>query len=158
MPDDEVLSFFADRGSRARYFTSVCTGSLVLGCAGLLKGYRATSHWAFRDLLPLLGATAVHERVVDDRNRITGGGATSGIDLGLTLSARMRGVRYTEMLQLINEYDPHSPFHAGTPRGGRTRNFQPYTQGVGPPSRFGAKSGFDRRREIVRLMNCESPG
>lgn len=115
MQDDEVLSFVADRGSRARYVTSVCTGSLILGCAGLLKGYRATSHWAFRDLLPLLGATPVNERVVEDRNRITGGGVTSGIDFGLEMSARMRGVQYAEMLQLINEYDPHPPFHAGTP-------------------------------------------
>ena len=95
--------------------TSVCTGSLILGCAGLLKAYRATSHWAFRDLLPLLGAIPVSERVVEDRNRITGAGVTSGIDFGLTVSARMRGVQYAEMLQLINEYDPHPPFHAGTP-------------------------------------------
>jgi cyclohexyl-isocyanide hydratase len=115
MQDDEVLSFLADRGSRARYVTSVCTGSLILGCAGLLNGYRATSHWAFRDLLPLLGAVHVNERVVEDRNRITGAGVTSGIDFGLTVSARMRGVRYAEMLQLVNEYDPHPPFHAGTP-------------------------------------------
>src|SRR5205085_3492663 len=100
--DDEVLSFLADRGSRARYVTSVCTGSLILGSAGLLKGYRATSHWAFRDLLPLLGAIPVAERVVEDRNRITGGGVTSGIDFGLVVSARMRDAHYAEMLQLVN--------------------------------------------------------
>jgi cyclohexyl-isocyanide hydratase len=115
MQDEEVLSFLADRGSRARYVTSVCTGSLILGCAGLLKGYRATSHWALRDLLRPLGAIPVAERVMEDRNRITGAGVTSGIDFGLTVSARMRDMRYAEMLQLLNEYDPHPPFHAGTP-------------------------------------------
>jgi cyclohexyl-isocyanide hydratase len=115
MKDDTVLSFLADRGSRAKYVTSVCTGSLILGCAGLLKGYRATSHWAFRELLPLVGATRVDERVVEDRNRITGGGVTSGIDFGLVLSARLRDRTYAEMLQLVNEYDPHPPFSGGTP-------------------------------------------
>ncbi len=115
MQDETILSFLADRGSRAKYVTSVCTGSLILGAAGLLKGYKATSHWSTRDLLPLLGAIPVEERVVEDRNRITGGGVTSGIDFGLVLAARMRNREYAEMLQLINEYDPHPPFRAGTP-------------------------------------------
>jgi cyclohexyl-isocyanide hydratase len=115
MQDDEVLAFLADRGRRARYVTSVCTGSLILGSAGLLKGYKATSHWAFRDLLPVLGAIPVHQRVVEDRNRITGAGVTSGIDFGLLVAARMRGQHYAELLQLINEYDPQPPFHAGAP-------------------------------------------
>jgi len=116
MQDDEVLAFLADRGSRARYVTSVCTGSLILGAAGLLKGYKATSHWATRDLLPLLGATPVEERVVEDRNRLTGGGVTAGMDFGLSLAARMRDTRYAEMLQLMVEYDPHPPFNAGVPK------------------------------------------
>jgi cyclohexyl-isocyanide hydratase len=115
MKDEAVLAFLADRGSRAKYVTSVCTGSLVLGCAGLLKGYRATCHWIARDVLPLLGAIPVEQRVVEDRNRITGAGVTSGIDFGLTVAARMRDRTYAEMLQLINEYDPQPPFHAGTP-------------------------------------------
>lgn len=115
MQDDEILSFLADRGKRARYVTSVCTGSLILGSAGLLKGYRATSHWAFKDMLPLLGAIPTEGRVVTDRNRITGGGVTAGIDFGLTVAAQMRGVEYAEMLQLLNEYNPHPPFDAGTP-------------------------------------------
>jgi len=115
MQDPEILGFLADRGSRARYVTSVCTGSLILGAAGLLKGYKATSHWDTRDLLPLLGATPVDERVVEDRNRITGGGVTSGIDFGLVLAARLRNPEYARMLQLINEYDPQPPFQAGTP-------------------------------------------
>lgn len=116
MQDDVVLEFLADRGSRARFVTSVCTGSLVLGAAGLLRGYRATSHWAKRDLLSLLGATPVDSRVVEDRNRITGAGVTSGIDFGLLLAARMRSQEFAEMQQLMNEYDPHPPFHAGTPQ------------------------------------------
>jgi cyclohexyl-isocyanide hydratase len=113
MRDREVLDFVADRGSRARYVTSVCTGSLILGAAGLLKGYRATSHWATRDILPLLGAIPVDQRIVEDRNRITGGGVTSGIDFGLLVAARLSDDTYAKMLQLINEYDPQPPFHAG---------------------------------------------
>jgi cyclohexyl-isocyanide hydratase len=115
MRDDEVLDFVADRGGRARYVTSVCTGSLILGCAGLLKGYRATSHWATREILPLLGATPVAERVVEDRNRMTGAGVTSGMDFGLVLAAKLSSTTYAEMLQLINEYDPQPPFQAGSP-------------------------------------------
>jgi len=116
MQDDAILSFLANHGNRAKYVTSVCTGSLILGAAGLLKGYRATSHWSTRDLLPLLGAIPVEERVVEDRNRITGGGVTSGIDFGLVLAARLRNREYAEMLQLVNEYDPQPPFRGGTPK------------------------------------------
>ena len=115
MEDSEVIEFLADRGARARYVTSVCTGSLILGAAGLLQGYKATSHWAARDLLPLLGAEPVEERVVVDRNRITGAGVTSGIDFGLVLTAKMRDDRFARMQQLACEYDPQPPFHAGTP-------------------------------------------
>lgn len=115
LDDDDILSFLADRGSRARFVTSVCTGSLVLGAAGLLKGYDATSHWKFRDLLPLFGAKPVEERVVTDRNRVTGGGVTAGIDFGLVIASRLRGRQAAEILQLYNEYDPHPPFTAGTP-------------------------------------------
>jgi cyclohexyl-isocyanide hydratase len=117
--DAEVLAFVADHGSRAKYVTSVCTGSLVLGAAGLLKGYKATSHWSVRDVLPLLGAQPVAERVVVDRNRITGAGVTSGIDFGLVLSAQLRGTAFAEMQQLAFEYDPQPPFHSGTPEKAR---------------------------------------
>jgi len=116
MRDREVLDFLADRGSRAKYVTSVCTGSLILGAAGLLKGYRATSHWATRDILPLMGAIPVDRRIVEDRNRITGGGVTSGIDFGLMLAARLSDETYAKMLRLINEYDPQPPFAAGNVR------------------------------------------
>jgi cyclohexyl-isocyanide hydratase len=115
MQDPEVLGFFADRGRTARYVTSDCTGSLVLGAAGLLRGYKATSHWSVRDQLALMGATPVHERVVHDRNRITGGGVTAGIDFGLTLAALLRSREEAEGIQLIIEYAPAPPFNAGTP-------------------------------------------
>jgi cyclohexyl-isocyanide hydratase len=115
MNDPEVVAFLGERRAGAKYVTSVCTGALLLGAAGLLKGYRSTSHWAYRDLLPLFGAQPAAERVVIDRNRITSVGVTSGIDFGLVLSARMRDARFAEMQQLAFEYDPHPPFRAGTP-------------------------------------------
>lgn len=117
MNDPVVLDFLAQKGKTARYVTSVCTGSLVLGAAGLLKGYRATSHWAFRDLLPLMGATSTAGRFVEDRNRITGGGVTAGLDFGLYLAAKLRNAKYAKAMQLGLEYDPHPPYHAGTPMG-----------------------------------------
>ena len=115
MEDRDVLGFLADRGKTARYVTSVCTGALVLGAAGLLRGYRATGHWYIRDLLSLLGATPVNERVVHDRNRITGGGVTAGIDFGLTLAALLRSREEAEWVQLVIEYAPAPPFNAGLP-------------------------------------------
>ncbi len=115
MDDDEVLSFFADRGARARHVTADCTGSLLLGAAGLLKGYKATSHWTVRDHLALMGATPVHDRVVIDRNRITGGGVTAGIDFGLTIAAILRDQATAEFCELIIEYAPAPPFNAGIP-------------------------------------------
>jgi cyclohexyl-isocyanide hydratase len=117
MNDPEVMDFLHDRGQRAKYVTSVCTGSLLLGAAGLLRGYRATSHWTVRELLPLFGAEPVAQRVVEDRNRITAGGVTAGIDFGLQVAARLRSEQYAKMLQLVLEYDPQPPFHAGSPAG-----------------------------------------
>jgi putative intracellular protease/amidase len=116
MRDAEVLKFLADRGARAKYVTSVCSGSLVLGAAGLLKGYKATSHWACRDALALFGATPVAARVVTDRNRVSGGGVTAGIDFGLVLLAKLIGEDVAKMSQLALEYDPEPPFGAGTPQ------------------------------------------
>lgn len=115
MRDPAVIAFLADRGARARFVTSVCTGSLLLGAAGLLDGYKATSYWMVRDLLPLFGAELVHSRVVIDRNRITGGGATAGLDFGLTLASMLRGEDHARTLQLLVEYDPQPPFDAGAP-------------------------------------------
>ena len=115
MADDATMLFLKDRGSRAKYVTSVCTGSLLLGAAGLLAGYRATSHWATKGLLPIFGATPADGRVVDDRNRITGGGVTAGIDFGLALVGRLRDRQYAEGVQLMAEYDPKPPYSAGSP-------------------------------------------
>ena len=116
MNDREVLEFLADRASRSKYVTSVCSGSLLLGAAGLLKGYKATSHWAARDGLTAFGAEPVDARVVVDRNRITGGGVTAGIDFGLVILAKLRGDDAAKLTQLAMEYDPEPPFNAGNPK------------------------------------------
>jgi len=115
MEDEATLAFLKDRASRARFVTSVCTGSLILGAAGLLRGYRATSHWVTRDLLVEFGAEPVDARVIIDRNRITGAGVTAGLDFGLTLVAMLRDQAYAEGLQLLAEYAPEPQFNAGTP-------------------------------------------
>ena len=115
MKDPEVLAFLADRGSRAKYVTSVCSGSLVLGAAGLLRGYKATSHWAARQYLPNFGAEPVEARVVTDRNRVTGGGVTAGIDFGLVLLSKILVEEVAKITQLMMEYDPQPPFNAGSP-------------------------------------------
>jgi cyclohexyl-isocyanide hydratase len=115
MEDKEVLSFLAEKGQNARFVTSVCTGSLILGAAGLLNGYKATSHWATHDVLKELGAIPTKGRVVSDRNRITGGGVTAGIDFGLQIAANLRNQDYAEAIQLYLEYDPAPPFNAGSP-------------------------------------------
>lgn len=114
MRDRATLDFIADRGARATYVTSVCTGSLVLGAAGLLEGYKATSHWMARDSLAEFGAIPTDERVVRDRNRITGAGVTAGLDFGLQMIAEMRDPLYAQGVQLICEYDPDPPFNAGS--------------------------------------------
>lgn len=112
--DPTTLAFMADRGARAKYVTSVCSGSLILGAAGLLKGYKATSHWSCRDALAGFGAIPTDARVVRDRNRITGAGVTAGLDFGLTMVAELRDKTYAECSQLVSEYDPHPPFNAGS--------------------------------------------
>jgi cyclohexyl-isocyanide hydratase len=115
MKDPEVLSFLKQQGALAQYVTSVCTGSMILAAAGLLQGYKATCHWAFRDQLAMLGVEVVPKRVVIDRNRITGAGVTSGIDFGLTLLGLLCGEQVAKMTQLMMEYDPEPPFNAGRP-------------------------------------------
>lgn len=115
MNDPAVCAFLADRGARAKWLTSVCTGSLALGAAGLLKGYDATSHWTVADLLPRMGARHVDRRVVVDRNRMSGGGVTAGIDFGLLLAAKLKGEEAARRAQLIMEYAPEPPFRNGTP-------------------------------------------
>ena len=115
LEDDEVLEFLRQEGSRARYVTSVCSGALVLGAAGLLDGYRAATHWASMEFLSQFGATPVKARVCVDRNRITGGGVTAGIDFGLHLAAELAGRSTAERIQLSMEYNPEPPFRSGHP-------------------------------------------
>ncbi|WP_437881218.1 DJ-1/PfpI family protein [Pseudomonas sp. LRF_L74] len=112
--DPQTLAFMADRGARAKYVTSVCSGSLILGAAGLLKGYKATSHWSCRAALAGFGALPTDARVVRDRNRITGAGVTAGLDFGLAMIAELRDQTYAECTQLMSEYDPEPPFNAGS--------------------------------------------
>jgi cyclohexyl-isocyanide hydratase len=114
--DESLLAFVRDRGARAKWVTSVCTGALVLGAAGLLRGHRATTHWLSVDLLPIFGATHVDARVVVDGNRVTGGGVTAGIDFALRLAALVAGDDVARSIQLLLEYDPAPPFDAGSPR------------------------------------------
>lgn len=116
MEDEAVLGFVAAQGARARWVTSVCTGALVLGAAGLLRGYAAATHWAFQPLLAVFGARPVDERVVVDRNRITAGGITAGIDFGLRVAAEIAGPDVARAIELSLEYDPAPPFGCGHPR------------------------------------------
>ncbi|GAA4775171.1 DJ-1/PfpI family protein [Novosphingobium ginsenosidimutans] len=102
-------------GADAQWVTSVCTGALILGAAGLLKGYKATTHWAWHDLLSLFGAEPVQARHVIDRNRATGGGVTAGIDFALALMAEIAGEDHARAVQLALEYDPAPPFDGGSP-------------------------------------------
>lgn len=113
--DSETLSFVRERALAATYVTSVCTGAFVLGAAGLLKGKRATTHWAYRDLLPLVGAIRSDERVCRDGALLTGGGVTAGIDFAFTLVAELAGAAVAEAIQLGLEYDPAPPFDKGAP-------------------------------------------
>jgi cyclohexyl-isocyanide hydratase len=113
--DEEVLAFLRRQAEGAKYITSVCTGSLVLGAAGLLRGYRAATHWSAMELLGEFGATATHTRVCIDRNRVTGGGVTAGIDFALTLVSIMVDRQTAEAIQLGIEYNPAPPFSAGSP-------------------------------------------
>ncbi|MCW0321252.1 DJ-1/PfpI family protein [Pantoea dispersa] len=132
MEDEEVLSFIRAQSKQAKLVTSVCTGSLVLGAAGLLKGYKATTHWASLDQLALLGAEPVNERVVRDRNRITGAGVTSGIDFALSVVSEMFGPNIAQNIQLHMEYDPAPPFDCGSPRSASEEQLKKAQQQVAP--------------------------
>jgi len=113
--DEEVLGFLRRQADGAKFVTSVCTGSLVLGAAGLLRGYRAATHWSAMDCLPALGATPTNTRVCIDRNRVTGGGVTAGIDFALTLVSMLLDRATAEAIQLRLEYNPAPPFNSGSP-------------------------------------------
>ena len=116
MRDEPTIAFLRRQAAHARYVTAVCTGSLLLGAAGLLDGYRATTHWGYVELLPKFGAIPSAGRVVRDRNRITAGGVTAGIDFALTVVAELIGEDVARTIQLAVEYDPAPPFDAGSPQ------------------------------------------
>lgn len=142
--DAVALDWVRRVGERAAWVTSVCTGSLILGAAGLLRGYRAGCHWGQRDLLTLFGAEPVAERVVVDRNRVTGGGVTAGIDFALTLTALLRGPDHAKAVQLSLEYDPAPPFDAGSPERAGPELVAAYRRGV-------ARLAPDRDRRLRAL-------
>ncbi len=122
MEDPEVRNFLSLQATQAKFVTSVCTGSLILGASGLLRGYKATSHWLTVDTLAKFGAIPTNERVVIDRNRVTGAGVTAGIDFGLKLAAQLKDDTYAKAIQLMMEYDPKPPF-----RSGNTKEADPET-------------------------------
>ena len=132
MNDQETLDFLRRQAPGARYVTSVCTGSLVLAAAGLLKGYRSACHWAARDHLKAFGAIPVAERVVRDRNRISGGGVTAGIDFGLTMLAELAGEDVARSVQLMMEYDPQPPFDSGSPEKAGAERVTRLLDGIKP--------------------------
>lgn len=115
LDDADVMEFLRSRGEQAKWVTSVCTGAVLLGGAGLLRGYRAATHWFALDSLQLLGATPSKERWVIDRNRATGGGVTAGIDFGLALMSHVAGPELARVVQLALQYSPQPPFRSGTP-------------------------------------------
>ena len=116
LEDRDTLDFLRRQGAGARYVTSVCNGALVLGAAGLLQGYRSACHWMWLPFLTRFGAEPVAERIVRDRNRISGGGVTAGIDFGFALAAELAGEEVARTIQLALEYDPQPPFAAGSPQ------------------------------------------
>jgi cyclohexyl-isocyanide hydratase len=115
LSDSVAISFLADRGTRAGWVCSVCTGSLVLGAAGLLRGYRAAVHWGARDILSQFGAEPSSERVCVDRNRLTGGGVTAGVDFGIAVAGLWAGEGRGRVIELIMEYAPQPPYGTGRP-------------------------------------------
>jgi len=115
MKDEETIQFIKDKGTKAQWISSVCTGSLLLGSAGLLNGYKATTHWAAHSYLETFGAIPTQGRYVIDRNRATGGGVTAGIDFGLAMVAQIAGDEVAKTIQLALEYSPKPPFNSGLP-------------------------------------------
>lgn len=122
MNDSPTLSFLREMSQHVTYVTSVCTGSLLLGAAGLLKGRRATSHWYVHDILEILGAIPIHARVIEDGPVITGGGVTAGLDFGLTIAARLKGESWARKMMLTLEYAPEPPFQGGAPETARAED------------------------------------
>jgi cyclohexyl-isocyanide hydratase len=146
--DAEVLDFLRQQTERAKYITSVCTGSLVLGAAGLLRGYRATTHWTAMDLLAPYGATPEKTRVCVDRNRVSGGGVTAGIDFALKLVSIMVDRPTAELIQLRLEYNPAPPFNSGSPDTAPPEILALMKEKIAP---FKARRDEANRRAAARL-------
>jgi cyclohexyl-isocyanide hydratase len=153
MEDGATLNWVRRAAASAAWVTSVCTGALVLGAAGLLRGYRATTHWASHDYLALFGAVPVRERVVFDRNRVTGGGVTAGIDFGLALVAAIAGEDHARFVQLSLEYDPAPPLDSGAPEKASAAVLERYHDMV---ARFAAGRA-DRYRAAAQRMEDLPP-
>ncbi len=155
MLGESTLRFLRGQATHARFVTSVCTGALILGAAGLLKGYRATTHWASMQFLEAFGATPVEARVCVDRNRITGGGVTAGIDFGLYLASALAGDDVAQRIQLVLEYAPDPPFRSGTPATAPAEVLEEYRTLAAPK--------MERRRQAVaaavaRMSDLEQEG
>ena len=144
MEDEETLEFLRKHAASAKYVTSVCTGSLVLGAAGLLKGKRATSHWAAVEHLAALGAIPVREKVVVDGNIVTGAGVTSGIDFALSLASILDGEAVAREVLLQIEYDPAPPFEGGSPQTARAETLATVKARL-------AKLNEERRAVVARV-------
>jgi cyclohexyl-isocyanide hydratase len=140
--DDTTLRFLRDQATGARWVAAVCTGSLILGAAGLLRGYRATTHWAYVDLLDAFGALPTSGRVVIDRNRITGGGVTAGIDAALVMAAQLFGEDVAKDIQLQIEYAPDPPFQSGHPTTAEKATLTRVRQSLAPL--------LEERRRVVQ--------
>ncbi len=146
LEDAQTLAFIRQQATKAQYVTSVCTGALVLGAAGLLEGKRATTHWASHSLLEKFGAIPVHERVVRDGNLMTGGGVTAGIDFALTLISEIFDADTSQAIQLQIEYAPAPPFDAGRPETAPAH--------VLALARERAAAGLEARRRIVERVTA----
>jgi len=152
MEDQATLVWLRGVAEQAQWVTSVCTGALVLGAAGLLRGYRATTHWASHEYLKLFGAIPIEERVVFDRNRVTGGGVTAGIDFGLALVAAIAGEEHARFVQLSLEYDPAPPFQSGSPDKADAATLERYRALVekhapGRPDRY--RAAAERMKDVA---------
>jgi cyclohexyl-isocyanide hydratase len=149
LEDNETIAFVRKQAASARYVTSVCTGALLLGAAGLLRGRRATTHWAFHALLEPLGAVPVRERVVRDGNLFTGGGVTAGIDFALSIAAELVGDEEARAVQLELEYAPAPPFNSGSPETAPRSVVELVTAR--------SAEGLARRRQIVERIAAGQP-
>ncbi|MGF6995424.1 DJ-1/PfpI family protein [Paraburkholderia sp. GAS32] len=150
MENPPVLAFLAQAGAQVSWVTSVCTGALLLGAAGLLRGYKAATHWTAMDVLPAFEVTPVYERVVMDRNRITAGGVTAGLDFGLVIAGLLHGEQIAHAIQLGMEYDPSPPFAGGSPRSAPAA--------LVTEVRRRTQQLTDERMEIARRVSAHWPG